>query len=275
MLALYEQLAVAGKMGIWQEALEAGEKLLAVAPDLKGVQLWTEHARQTLQIMANRAREDLKDARLVGEKNGPEMVRIPVGKFLYGDNKKKRELPEFWIDKTPVTNAEYARFVAATGRQPPAHWEGKIPPVWRGREKIVDHPVIYVSWHDATAYAKWAGKRLPAEEEWEKAARGVDGRIYPWGDEKPTPALCNFGQNEGGATPVGKYSPQGDSPSGCVDMAGNVWEWTASAYDKSSKVLRGGSWGVNPDHVRSALRLRSDLDDTRGDVGFRCARGSQ
>jgi formylglycine-generating enzyme required for sulfatase activity len=98
---------------------------------------------------------------------------------------------------------------------------------------ITDHPVR-VSWHDAVAYATWAGKRLPSEEEWEKAARGTDGRKYPWGDEEPTPDLCNFGKNEGGTTPVGKYSPQGDSPYGCADMAGNVWEWTSSGCSSRS-----------------------------------------
>jgi len=269
-LRLYENLAVAVERSDWEKAVAAGEKLLALAPDLKGAPAWVEHARQQLQAVASRAAQAPKGNILVWEQDGKEMVRIPAGEFLYGDKKESHELPEFWIDKTPVTNAEYARFVSDTDYKPPKHWKGETPP-----EKIVTHPVVNVSWHDATAYAEWAGKRLPIEEEWEKAARGVDGRIYPWGEEEPTPELCNFGDNEGGTTPVGKYSPQGDSPYGCVDMAGNVWEWTANDYDKSRKVLRGGSWGVNPDFVRCAKRDRVDPDYTGFLVGFRCARGSQ
>jgi len=99
------------------------------------------------------------------------MVRVPAGKFLYGEDKKEVELPEFWIDEAPVTNAEYARFVAETGHKPPEHWKGKTPP-----KQIADHPVVNVSWDDAIAYAKWAGGRLPTDEEWEKVARGTDGR---------------------------------------------------------------------------------------------------
>ena len=139
----------------------------------------------------------------------------------------------------------------------------------------MDHPVLQVSWHDAVAYAEWAGKRLPTEEEWEKAARGTDGRKYPWGDEEPTRDLCNFGKNEGGTTPVGKYSPQGDSPYGCVDMAGNVWEWTGSDFDAERKVLRGGSWRFGPGDVRSAHRGWDPPGRWDDDDGFRCARGSE
>ncbi len=183
---------------------------------------------------------------------------------------KKLKLSEYWIDKTPVTNAEYARFVAITDREPPKHWEGKEP-----SEKIADHPVVNVTWYDAVAYAEWAGKRLPTEEEWEKAAQGTDGRPYPWGDEEPTPELCNFGRNEGGTTPVGEYSPQGDSPYGCVDMVGNVWEWTASDYDEEHKVLRGGSWHSDPGHLCITSRIGENPDSKGDNGGFRCVWNSR
>ena len=211
----------------------------------------------------------------VWEKDGKVVVRIPAGEFLYRDgiyywfdddkSDKKKSLPEFWIDKTPVTNAEYARFVAATGHKPPKHWDGHRPP-----DRLANHPVVYVSWFDANAYATWAGKRLPTQEEWEKAARGIDGRKYPWGNEAPTKNLCNFGHNEKGTTPVGKYSPQGDSPYGCVDMSGNVWEWTSSD-GHYGKVLRGGSWRADVSFVYAAYRVNFAPRECYGIYGFRCA----
>jgi formylglycine-generating enzyme required for sulfatase activity len=206
----------------------------------------------------------------VWEKDGKEMVHVPAGRFLYGEEKEERELPEFWIDKTPVTNTEYAQFVAATGFEPPQHWTGKTPP-----KRIADHPVVHVSWRDAQAYAAWAGKRLLTEEEWEKAARGTDGRKYPWGNEEPTSELCNFDGNEGNTTPVGKWSPQGDSPYGCTDMAGNVWEWTSSDYDQERKALRGGSWNHASDGVRCTSRHKRFPNATSISSGFRCARDPQ
>jgi len=194
-------------------------------------------------------------------KDGKEMVRVRAGKFLYGDDKREVGLPKFWIDKAPVTNAEYARFVAETGRQWPQHWNGKTPP-----KQIADHPVTYVSWHDAAAYAEWASGRLPTEEEWEKAARGTDGRKYPWGEWAE--GRCNSKEaGIGDTTPVGKYSTQGDSPYGCQDCAGNVWEWTASEWELGSdfrvlqwepgsdfRVLRGGAFFNEVGRVRCAAR---------------------
>lgn len=176
---------------------------------------------------------------IIWEKDGKEMVRVSAGEFISGNKKKERHLAEFWIDKTVVTNAEYARFVEATGHESPRHWPGNMPPA-----EIEDHPVVYVFWDDASAYAEWAGKRLPTQEEWEKAARGIDGRDYPWGNQEPSAELCNFNRNVGRTSPVGNYSPQGDSPYGCVDMSGNVWEWTDSWADNGRfRVLSGGSWG--------------------------------
>jgi len=220
----------------------------------------------------------------------PELVQIPAGEFLYGDDKQKVSLPEFWIDKTPVTNAEFARFVQATGYKTTAEqqgsgyaytgseWKDMEGADWRhpGGPKTnisnkMAHPVVQVRWEDAAAYAQWAGKRLPTEQEWEKAARGTDGRKYPWGDQEPTVDLCNFGMNVKDTTPVGKYSPQGDSPYGCVDMAGNVWELTASDYDKEGKVVRGGSWDDDGWDVRAATHSTSGYPDSRNvHDGFRC-----
>jgi len=205
------------------------------------------------------------------------LITIPAGEFLMGDGKRQVYVEAFQIDKYPVTNAQYKRFLDANPDHPvpfvdtdwagPYNWDGaarSFPPDKAG------HPVVLESWHDAVAYARWAGKRLPTEEEWEKAARGTDGREYPWGDREPTPDLCNFGGNVGGTTPVGRYSPQGDSPYGCVDMAGNVWEWTASDYSKDSKVLRGGSWLLDWNSVRAFYRDHDTPGRRSYFVGFRC-----
>jgi formylglycine-generating enzyme len=203
----------------------------------------------------------------VDAKTGKEMVRVPAGEFLYRDDKKKLHLDEFWIAKTPVTNMEYARFVADAEHESPQHWKGKTPPA-----DIADHPVIYVSWHDAKAYAAWAGMELPTEQQWEKAARGTDGRKYPWGDEWRE-NYGNTGESGiGKTTPVGQFSPQGDSPYGCVDMAGNVWEWTDSLDNGGEdwRVLRGGPWNNDRDDARAAYRNFIPLPDYRSyAAGFR------
>jgi formylglycine-generating enzyme required for sulfatase activity len=232
-----------------------------------------------------------------------ELVRVPAGEFLMGSDPTKDKdarddeqpqhsvyVPEFTIAKYKVTNLQYAAFVRAMKHKLPGHWEdGRIP---AGKE---NHPVVAISWHDTVAFCGWLSRetgrdfRLPTEAEWEKAARGTEGRVYPWGDELPTPELCNFDGNVNDITPVGRYSPQGDSPYGCADMAGNVWEWTQSLYMgypydpvdgreeieagefiEDRRVVRGGSWHSSRERARCAFRSwsRSDLSDAR--YGFRC-----
>lgn len=222
--------------------------------------------------------------RLTDEEAGAEQeqwITIPAGEFLYGDKEEKRNLPAFQIMRAPVTQAQYQAFIDANPNHPVpyAAWGGSYNWDKATRRHPADksnHPVVLVSWDDAQAYCKWAGVRLPTEEEWEKAAWGPstssgDGREYPWGNEKPK-TRCNFNGNEGGTTPVGKYSPKGDSPYGCADMAGNVWEWTASKFDANNYVLRGGSWRDLDRNVRAALRDWNEPGNVNNNLGFRCAR---
>jgi formylglycine-generating enzyme required for sulfatase activity len=215
-------------------------------------------------------------------------VEIPAGEFWMGGEQYSHEKPvhkvhleRYWMAKTPVTNAQYRLFVEATGRKAPMHWEnGKIP---RGLE---NHPVVNVTWHDALAYCRWLSEvigkpiSLPSEAEWEKAARGAkDKREYPWGNTFAKDKCNSEESGIKGTTPVGKYSPAGDSPFGCADMVGNVWEWTRSlwgkdwqkpefkylydphdgrekleAADNVRRVLRGGAFNNSRSYARCAYR---------------------
>ncbi len=218
--------------------------------------------------------------------NKPNTVYIEGGAFTLGsDAGNEDETPQqqmivssFNIDLYPVTNAEYKEFVDATSHNPPRNWEdGSYP------DGLADHPVVWVNWNDAKAFCEWAGKRLPTEYEWEKAARGTDGPVYPWGDAFD-PAKCNSSEsNLKGTSPVGSYS-DGVSPYGLFDMAGNVWEWTAdwyqgyrgtryelSRYGEQFKVLRGGSWFDGQDAVRTTVRKSFDPNQGFSTIGFRCA----
>jgi formylglycine-generating enzyme required for sulfatase activity len=217
---------------------------------------------------------------LVGP-DGKEMVCIPSGEFIYGVNRRSFFLEEFWIDKTPVTNAEYKRFLDANPEHPvpfldeeealPYNWDKERRTYPKGMEM---HPVVLVNLSDVQTYAEWAGKRLASEQEWEKAARGVDGRTYPWGRIWQMSA-CNtseFGAN--GTTPVGKFSPAGDSPYGCIDMSGNVWEWTASEYGDSTVVIRGGSWRNSHLDVWCTMRAGNAPITIANHIGFRLVSSS-
>ena len=227
----------------------------------------------------------------------PELVEVPAGAFLMGGTDEysfallfsmpqhQVTLPAFEIGRYPVTNAEYAAFVEATFRQPPHYWpDGHLP------EDLADHPVHAVSWYDAQVYTAWlraqTGRdyRLPTEAEWEKAARGEDGRLWPWGNEWDL-KRCNSADGAAGTTtPVGQYSPVGDSPYGCADMAGNVREWTQSLLKPypyqtgdgredletdDPRVLRGGAFNDNQWFVCCAFRLGGYPIGISGYRGFR------
>lgn len=199
---------------------------------------------------------------------GKAMIYVPAGDFLFGSQKQTVSLDAFWIDRTPVTNAEYSRFVAATGRAAPRHWQGSTPPA-----ELAAHPVVWVTWHDAQAYADWAGLQLPSEQQWERAARGVDGRSYPWGDVWFADRCNSAETGSRGTLPVGHFSPAGDTPVGCVDMAGNVWEWTASWYDESQarRAVRGGAWNSNRRQANATARRQYDPTLAHDHYGFRLA----
>lgn len=240
----------------------------------------------------------------------PYMVSIPGGRFVMGDaqgdaNETPRRVmvAPFRIMRHEVTNDAFAGFAAATGHRTDPERSGSGY-VWTDRWQLVpgadwrhphgpgsaiagrgDHPVVQVSRRDAAAYCRWRGLRLPEEAEWEFAARGTDGRRYPWGDAPPrqggaaranfgTPACCAADAADGYLRigPVGRY-PSGASPFGLLDMAGNVWEWTASAFPGRPGFvsLRGGGWGNDAYCLRAAYRHGNPPDIGLDMVGFRCA----
>ena len=180
-------------------------------------------------------------------------------------------LPAFRIDKYPVTNEQYERFCVETGHKPPSHWSGTKPP-----EAILRHPVSHVSHFDASAYAEWAGKRLPVEAEWEKAARGTDGRLFPWGNNFKSDACCWNRTGEDGLTtdPVDAH-PLGASPYGIMDMAGNLFEWCSDGPGgRSCAFIKGGGWITTEIlDLRSAARGNSGATNNASTFyGFRCVK---
>ena len=234
-------------------------------------------------------------SRLGDEPN--KMVLIPEGEFIMGSDIRLPDegpqhavnLKSYYIDVYEVTNLQYQKFNNETKRRSPTHFRNRTFP--RGK---ADHPVTYVSWEDADAYCKWAGKRLPTDQEWEKAARGIDGRIFPWGNEfdatkANTPLRWQRIGSFGDTTPVGSFK-EGVSPYGVYDMSGNVWEWTASwykaypnnkvpseSYGERYKTLKGGSWfdcsfyncGISAPVFNRAFFTKRTKNDS---FGFRCAR---
>jgi formylglycine-generating enzyme required for sulfatase activity len=213
--------------------------------------------------------EMTEDGEVVVETSGPkDMILIPAGPFLFGPTGVERELAAFWIDTFPVTNRDYKRFIEATSYRPPKFWAEK-------RLNDPDAPVVGVSWQDAKKYATWAGKELPTWEQWEKAARGTDGRLYPWGADPIDGNSANYGKPDGsdGICAVGKYE-RNESPYGVRDAVGNVWEWTMT-YDPGEPdmvVLCGGSWVDPVDFLQLDRHLYANPKDKFDIIGFRCCR---
>jgi formylglycine-generating enzyme required for sulfatase activity len=201
-------------------------------------------------------------------KDGAPMMLIPEGEFLYGEDNRRLSLEAFYMDKYEVTNSLYAVFLQKTGRQPPSYWNHVQ------LSSVGNMPVIYVDWTEADAYCRYYGKRLPTEQEWEKAARGTDGRVYPWGNNRSS-SYANYGKDDSGqyalTMPVGSYEA-GKSPYGVYDLAGNVAEWTFSEHEGrySIKVVRGGSWNTPSQNVRSTFRAEFGRLAQNSALGFRC-----
>jgi formylglycine-generating enzyme required for sulfatase activity len=198
--------------------------------------------------------------------DGKVMVLVEAGSFLSGPDDRPVWLPAYFIDLFATTNADYRRFVAATGHRPPSHWpRGGFP------EALRDHPVVNVSWLDATAYATWAAKALPEDVEWEKAARGPRGARYPWG-ERPVDlhAVGNVAETGvGTTTPVGRY-PAGASPYGAHDMIGNVWEWCATATAPGRRRVIGGAYTTSLADAMPTVDRDAAAGALSHDIGFRC-----
>jgi formylglycine-generating enzyme required for sulfatase activity len=227
--------------------------------------------------------------------DGMILLYVPGGEFTMGSDSSSEEKPihkvnldTFWIDQTEVTNKMYAACVSSGVCVSPTGTYSQRRSNYYGEAQFENYPVIFVTWSDANIYCAWADRRLPTEAEWEKAARGTDERIYPWGKAAPGETLLNFNSIIGDTTEVGSY-PNGASPYGVYDMAGNVWEWVSDWYDKTyylsspssnplgpdsgyGRVLRGGSWNDADGSVRSAYRSGNSPKTSNFNFGFRCAR---
>jgi formylglycine-generating enzyme required for sulfatase activity len=226
-----------------------------------------------------RMRRFLTDLRcpLTLEAYKAQLITIAAGPFFFGSSYGVSiTLPEFRIGKTPVTVGMWQEFCQETGSAMPKD-SPDFNVGWMERE----HPMVRVSWHDVQEYATWAQLQLPSETQWEKAARGTDGREYPWGKEWER-GKCHCSQQKlgdrGGTAPVGLY-PEGQSPYGALDMAGNVWEWCSDWYDdeQTHRNLRGGSWfNVSAtDYFRCAFRSGTYPDFAYGYVGFRLSSATE
>lgn len=236
----------------------------------------------------------------ISPQDGMTMILIPSGTFIMGSNEgEENEFPEhevylddFWMDKTEVTNAMYYECIKSGECEAPLS-DGFIAPKDHYMDSSrADFPVVFTSWENADNYCQWANRRLPTEAEWEKAARGTDGRIYPWGNQPPNPELLNFNLQFGDLMKVGSF-PQGASPYGVLDMAGNALEWVSDWYydhyyeisptenptgpsEGDLRISRGGGFYQNDYEVRVTLRFSlTPWYNQSSDFGFRCATDNQ
>ena len=206
---------------------------------------------------------ELREGKVYCEEDGAEMVYIPEGPFKFGPNKEDIHVQTYYIDRYEVTNALYKKFTDAT-------YHVAAPFMEDEKLGAPDMPVVGVTWDDAAAYAKWAGKQLPTDQQWEKAARSIDGWTYPWGDDEPVPARACYDAKA--PSPVGSF-PGGTSRFGCFDMAGNVQEWIVGHYDaqKTRRAARGGSWKTrDPQFLCVCYRSPYPGDEVSNTRGFRC-----
>jgi len=241
--------------------------------------------------------------------DGAPVVKVPAGPFPmgvpHGDRDGGRDeyprhevyLDAYEIDLYEVTNARYQAFVKATGHRVPQNPKNPTRNLWQGEtvsDTLADRPVVNVDWADGDAYCRWAGKRLPTEAEWEKAAKGNTDHRFPWGNVEPTNKHLNFNQKwmgEKTLMPVGSYEA-GKSPYGVYDMAGNVWEWVHDWYDPryyekspaknpkgpdsgTKRVLRGSGWQNETPTVRIFTRVESDPTVRNESTGFRCVKDAK
>lgn len=235
-----------------------------------------------------RCARSVVSADTLGPPGREDMILIPAGYFLMGsDNyflaapERKIWLDAYRIDRVPVTNRQYQSFCRAAGHTPPPHWHNR-----RFAEGLDTHPVTNVTLEDARAYARWAGKGLPTEAQWEKAARGTDGREYPWGEDYDETRCNTIFSRIGHTVPVGTY-PQGASVYGVLGMCGNIWEWVEGRWDptwyaemdernpngarpEGRHVLRGGTWSTVPNTCRTYCRCQALRGSRWGYCGFRC-----
>ncbi|HEX6239261.1 MAG TPA: SUMF1/EgtB/PvdO family nonheme iron enzyme [Polyangiales bacterium] len=258
---------------------------------------------KTLRERLERALADVAPARTaqrmsqlpasMREADGNELLRVEGGTFALGPNRRAVFLDTFYLARHPVTNRQFVSFVQTTGYRPEEGAEGRFLAHFRGGQcprELLDHPVVFVSWIDAQAYCRWAGRRLPSEAEWEKAARGTDGRRFPWGRDEPGERHANYGKPVGGHTSAVGQHPLGASPYGCEDLAGNVWEWcedrdnprfylngpsqnprNTAGPAAAAHVVRGGAYGFDARSLRTYARNAFQPHFRLEYLGFRVA----